>query len=192
MGAKHLNLEFEEEDESLTSAEEEVKRKREEEEKKAKMLAQEIEFIATDPNITISKKDLKQPAPSQQPTSPPQASKPQQAAVKPAPAAPIKRAELAEVRPPVQAPISRPVAPVLDSGRNYSSVEVEALIRAAVAESRLEYITDMAAEIKLLEHKANKILTMIFTKVPALKNEVMQVQKLLSDHNQSVIPRKKD
>jgi hypothetical protein len=202
MGAKHLNLEFEDDDEDLSS-EEEAKQKREEEERRARELAQEIEFVATDPNITITNKGISRP---EKPAAAPVVKQ----AAKPAPSAnvtPIRQqapveatkpsvvatpAPVAAPAPAVQAPIQKVVATeTLDTSRTYSAVEVEALIRAAVAESKLEYITDMAIETKLLEQKVNKILTMIFTKVPALKKEVMQVQKYLADHNQVVIPSKR-
>lgn len=70
----------------------------------------------------------------------------------------------------------------IGSGRSYSETEVKALIRAAVAECKLEMIAEIASETKELEIKVTRVLGALGAKAPPLKKELMQVQKLVQDH----------
>lgn len=70
----------------------------------------------------------------------------------------------------------------IGSGRSYSETEVKALIRAAVAECKLEMIAEIASETKELEIKVTRVLGVLGAKAPPLKKELMQVQKLVQDH----------
>lgn len=72
----------------------------------------------------------------------------------------------------------------MNSGRAYSETEVKALIRAAIAECKLEMIAEIASETKELEIKVSRILGALGAKAPPLKKDLMQVQKLVSDHTQ--------
>ncbi len=69
-----------------------------------------------------------------------------------------------------------------NSGRMYSEVEMKALIRAAVAECKLEMIAEIASETKELEIKVTRVLGALGAKAPPLKKDLMQVQKLVQDH----------
>ncbi|MCF8060127.1 MAG: hypothetical protein K9K67_12580 [Bacteriovoracaceae bacterium] len=62
------------------------------------------------------------------------------------------------------------------------AIEIEARVKIEVTEKLTETIARHHADTKLLEHKVNKILTQINQKVPALKNELMMIKKLLREH----------
>ncbi len=70
----------------------------------------------------------------------------------------------------------------MNSGRTYSETEVKALIRAAIAESKLEMIAEIASETRELEIKVSRVLGALGAKAPPLKKDLMQVQKLVQDH----------
>src|SRR5690606_21513199 len=76
-------------------------------------------------------------------------------------------------------------APMEYSDRMYSATELHALIRAAVAESKLEMISELTSETKELEIKVSRLLTALAAKAPPLKKEFMQIQKLLQDHTKA-------
>jgi hypothetical protein len=62
------------------------------------------------------------------------------------------------------------------------AIEIEARVKIEVTKELTKIIAENHAKNKLIEHKINKILTGINQKVPALKNELMTIKKLLSDH----------
>lgn len=62
------------------------------------------------------------------------------------------------------------------------AIEIEARVKVEVTQQLTNIIAEHHAKNKLIEHKINKILTTINQKVPALKNELMTIKKLLQEH----------
>lgn len=62
------------------------------------------------------------------------------------------------------------------------AVEIEARVKVEVTQEMAKVTAEYHAEAKLLEHKINKILSQINQKVPALKNELMTIKKMLAQH----------
>ena len=62
------------------------------------------------------------------------------------------------------------------------AIEIEARVKVEVTQQLTRLIAEHHAKNKLIEHKINKILAGIGQKVPALKNEIIMVRKLLEEH----------
>ncbi|GAB4016911.1 MAG: hypothetical protein Fur0010_17170 [Bdellovibrio sp.] len=192
MAVKDLNIEFEDEDDI---------KKAEEERKKKASVVQDVELdfdVLTDPNVPEGdvKKALEQtktqPMAKGLPTTKPQvATKPQ--------AAPAPQAEVKPIRPqPAAAPAPAPVASAqpqvvsanyqlgdelkkIMNGNQILQIELEARIKIEVAERMAILKAEQAQENKMLERDVTRILKQIVAKAPALKKEVMQLQKIVQD-----------
>jgi len=151
---------------------------------------------------------LKKPAaPAAKPSAPaPAAGKPAATpvAVKPAAQAPVQKPApaMAEVTPIEQrraAPVQEPApqnysAPQVGAhyqlgdelkkvmnGNQILAIELEARIQIEVAERLAMVKAEHAQEAKMLEYNVNKMLKQIMAKAPALKKEVIQIQKTVQD-----------
>jgi len=150
-------------------------------------------------------------APAAKPSAPaPAAGKPAAApvAAKPAPQqAPVQKSAsapaMAEVTPieqrrpaPVQEPVQQNYSPAPQVGAHYQlgdelkkvmngnqilAIELEARIQIEVAERLAIVKAEHAQEAKMLEYNVNKMLKQIMAKAPALKKEVIQIQKTVQD-----------
>ncbi len=76
-----------------------------------------------------------------------------------------------------------------------SEREVSALINAAVAQANSEFIAEHAGNAKVLEHQVNSWVNSMYKKNPGLKNELLQLKKLVVDYakptNFALNPKKK-
>ena len=61
-------------------------------------------------------------------------------------------------------------------------VEMQAQIKIAVMEAKMEFLAKQAGEAKLLEHKVGNLINQMHKKAPSLKNELLSLKKLLSEH----------
>jgi hypothetical protein len=195
MGVNKLDIEFEDEEE--IAAREEAERKRSEVPEDV-----DLSFGAHDDDDSSGGGEpaaapVEQAAPAQQ--------APAQKAAAPAPqkqAAPVQQA----AAQPVQQPVQQQAAPAqfqnlpqqqIFIGPDYKlgdelkkvaasnqvlAIEIEARVKIEVTKELTKIIAENHAKNKLIEHKINKILTGINQKVPALKNELMTIKKLLSEH----------
>jgi len=57
----------------------------------------------------------------------------------------------------------------------------EARVQVAVAQEKAEFMAEMLSDAKLLQHQVQQLLTRINQKNPALKPELMAIQKALAD-----------
>ncbi len=60
-------------------------------------------------------------------------------------------------------------------------VQIESEVKVAVAEFKMEYLSEMLSDIKLLEHQIGQLLVRINAKHPDMKNEVLMIKKILAD-----------
>ena len=60
-------------------------------------------------------------------------------------------------------------------------VELEADVRVAVAEFKLELLSEMLSDMKLMEHQIGQLLIRINAKHPDIKNEALMIKKILAD-----------
>lgn len=189
MGPKDLDLEFEDE-----SEEQERKRREAEEKKKRDSLHHnpDVEFSVPGMEGEASPKGTpaSTPSPAQQAhkTQVKQPASVVSIEEKKKAAAQSTTQSIATHAPTAQAPQARAAAHApmeYSSDRMYSATELHALIRAAVAESKLEMISELTSETKELEIKVSRLLTALAAKAPPLKKEFMQIQKLLQDHTKA-------
>ena len=190
MVPKDLDIEFEDE------SEEQERLKREADAKKRK----ETLHTNADLEFSVPGMDAGSPAagtasPAQAAPQKPQGTNPQarpgqaqpQGGARPAAAQNVtqmpvrKAAPNSDGQPQAQAPASNGID-YASSSRSYSETEVHALIRAAVAECKLEMIAEIAGETKELEIKVTRMLGALGAKAPPLKKEFLQIQKMVQDH----------
>lgn len=188
MAPKDLDLEFEDE------SEEQDRKKRELDEKKRKETLHhnaDLEFSVPGMEGEVSSEGTAAPA-----SRPAASAKPVNAHAN-APVVSLeekKRAQQAAAQPPAKAipkpmPMPSSQAPQSDQHHHsqpqhggYSETEMRALIRAAVAECKLEMIAELTSETKELEIKVSRLLNALAAKAPPLKKEFLQIQKMLQDH----------
>lgn len=60
-------------------------------------------------------------------------------------------------------------------------VELEADVRVAVAEFKVELLSEMLSDMKLMEHQIGQLLARINAKHPDIKNEALMIKKILAD-----------
>jgi hypothetical protein len=60
-------------------------------------------------------------------------------------------------------------------------VQLESEVKVAVAEFKMEFLTEMLSDMKLLEHQIGQLLVRINAKHPDMKNEVLMIKKILAD-----------
>ena len=181
MAPKDLDLEFEDE------SEEQDRKKRELDEKKRKETLHhnaDLEFSVPGMEGEASPEGTAVPAP--RPSTPAKSANPhatapvvsleekkraqQAAAAQPAPSAQAQTTQTSHHQHHSQ------------SQHTYSETEMRALIRAAVAECKLEMIAELTSETKELEIKVSRLLNALAAKAPPLKKEFLQIQKMLQDH----------
>jgi hypothetical protein len=70
---------------------------------------------------------------------------------------------------------------VVELQEQMRKVQIESEIKVAVAEFKMEYLSEMLSDIKLLEHQIGHLLVRINAKHPDMKNEVLMIKKILAD-----------
>lgn len=60
-------------------------------------------------------------------------------------------------------------------------IEIEADVRVAVAEFKVEILSEMLSDMKLMEHHIGQLLARINAKHPDIKNEALMIKKILAD-----------
>jgi hypothetical protein len=60
-------------------------------------------------------------------------------------------------------------------------VQLESEVKVAVAEFKMEFLTEMLSDMKLLEHQIGQLLVRINAKHPDMKNEALMIKKILAD-----------
>lgn len=177
-----LDLEFEDEEESR---------------KKKK------EAVDVDVDLEFQAPDLPKPRPMPQkpvpppesPQTPPPRSAPPQAEVRK-----IEEARIAQVKKAAPAQSSTTRAPVSGSSalkenvdfdiesqqivelqEQVRKIELESQVKVAVAEFKMEFLTEMLSDVKLLEHQIGQLLTRINAKHPDMKNEIIMIKKVLAE-----------
>ncbi len=185
-----LNLEFEDEEEALKK-------------KKAETLHvdMDLEFQAPDPTVRT------RPAPRPSPQGEETSARPAPPRSAGAEIRKIDEARAASSQPQMRrpGPPSIPGAPrPMISGANAVAaepnydvesvlinqmrddlrrVEIESAAKVGIAEFKMEFLTEMLSDMKLLEHQISQILARINSKHPEAKQEVMLIKKLLADFN---------
>jgi len=70
---------------------------------------------------------------------------------------------------------------VVELQEQMRKVQIESEVKVAVAEFKMEYLSEMLSDIKLLEHQIGQLLVRINAKHPDMKNEVLMIKKILAD-----------
>ncbi len=60
-------------------------------------------------------------------------------------------------------------------------IQLESEVKVAVAEFKMEFLTEMLSDMKLLEHQIGQLLVRINAKHPDMKNEALMIKKILAD-----------
>lgn len=134
-------------------------------------------------------------APVAKPAAQAAAPAPKPAATAPAPAmaevTPIEQRRAAPVQEPAPQNYSAPQVGAhyqlgdelkkVMNGNQILAIELEARIQIEVAERLAMVKAEQAQENKMLEYNVNKVLKQIMAKAPALKKEVIQIQKTVQD-----------
>jgi hypothetical protein len=74
--------------------------------------------------------------------------------------------------------------------------DLQTLIALALAESRTFEVAEQVGRAKVLEHQVNSLVNTMFKKAPALKGELTQLKKIISEYAKTEsfteVPKKKD
>jgi hypothetical protein len=182
MGAHKLDIEFEDEDEVRREAE--LRAKREKELAKAVDLEFAVEDSTGEINVDVAA--IKQKKSAQSVSAP-----------QPAAARPVTKPNVAPAPRPSQPAPSREVQPVDLTFENYTlgdglnavmaqnellKAEMQAKIQMTSIQVKAETLINCSQEAKLLEYKINQILSQVNAKAPAVKNELLNIKKLLADY----------
>tara|TARA_R110002072_G_scaffold64203_1_gene159124 strand:+ start:100907 stop:101620 length:714 start_codon:yes stop_codon:yes gene_type:complete len=62
------------------------------------------------------------------------------------------------------------------------AIEMEARIQVEATKMITDVIAKNAADAKLLEHKINKLVSAVAAKAPAMKKELLQIKRLVTEH----------
>ncbi len=60
-------------------------------------------------------------------------------------------------------------------------IQLESELRVMVAESKVEFLTEILSDMKLMDHQVGQLLQRILTKYPDTRNEVMMIKKLMNE-----------
>jgi hypothetical protein len=70
---------------------------------------------------------------------------------------------------------------VVEMREKMRKTEFEADVRVAIAEYKVEHLSELLSDIKLMDHQINQLLVRINAKHPDLKQEVLMIKKILAD-----------
>ena len=70
---------------------------------------------------------------------------------------------------------------VVEMREQMRKVEFEAEVKVQVAEFKLELLSEMLSDMKLVEHQIGQLLIRINAKHPDIKNEALIIKKILAD-----------
>lgn len=170
MALNDLNLEFEDEEEAKKP-------------KKSDALAVDVDLEFQSPG-----QELK-PRPAPRPPGGPAGAAPVPSASKP-PLAEVKKID--EAKRPVAAPSPRPAPAVAEGSKTADQeleivkeqlrkVEFEASVKIHVAEFKVEILSQVLGDMKLMEHQIGQLLARMNAKHPDLKAEALTIKKILAD-----------
>jgi hypothetical protein len=60
-------------------------------------------------------------------------------------------------------------------------IQIESQVKVSVAEFKLDFLSDILSDMKLMDHQVGQILSRIYARFPESKNEVLMIKKILSD-----------
>jgi hypothetical protein len=70
---------------------------------------------------------------------------------------------------------------IIELREQVKKVEFEAQVKVSIAEYKVEYLSEMLSDIKLVEHQIGQLLVRINAKHPDMKAEVLMIKKILAD-----------
>ena len=71
-----------------------------------------------------------------------------------------------------------------------SEVKESAAAKVAVAEFKSEFLVEHLTAASVMDGQVNQVLNKIYKKVPALKNEILTIKKLVGDYNANLKKKK--
>jgi len=60
-------------------------------------------------------------------------------------------------------------------------LQIESQVKVSVAEFKVDFLSDVLSDMKLLEHQVGQLLNRIHAKNPDSKNEVLMIKKIMAD-----------
>lgn len=72
-------------------------------------------------------------------------------------------------------------AEVVELRQQVQKVEFEASVKVAIAEFKVELLSELNSDVKLMDHQVGQLLSRINAKHPDLKQEVLMIKKILAD-----------
>ncbi len=100
---------------------------------------------------------------------------------------PLKRPIPGGTRPPISGANALRVSDDIDSlevvelRQRLHQVEFESAVKVATAEYKMELLSEVLSDVKLLDHQIGQLLARINAKHPETKQEALMVKKLLAD-----------
>ena len=60
-------------------------------------------------------------------------------------------------------------------------LQIESQVKVSVAEFKVDFLSDVLSDMKLLEHQVGQLLARIHAKSPDTKNEALMIKKIMAD-----------